>query len=299
MATTQSSVEQPEEARRSVPHLYRRLVHLAGIQFVAGFLLGVLASDEPTQVQAVLSLVAFAVALVVSIGLAVTAWQLMDEISTAPWLWAIGTFLPFLNYLVLAAIAYEAHTWCKDRGVRVRFFRPSRGRLSNSRTPFAEAARDQAADPNTFITYVVPVLILAGVVVIVALFLKGAMWASEHILPWLVLVALLAAAIDILVLLPLSIVGTLRRFTGGAILASSYVFGLTTWLTGFLFTYLLWGGVAVVIGLFIAGVGVVPMAMLATLFKGMWSELFVLAIMAVMTFGMRVVGLVVANAGTR
>src|SRR5438046_9731864 len=53
----------------------------------------------------------------------------------------------------------------------------------------------------------------------------------------------------------------------------SYVFGATLWVWSLLLTYTLWGGFWLFIGLFMAGVGVVPLAMIATFFKGMWAEL--------------------------
>jgi hypothetical protein len=42
-----------------------------------------------------------------------------------------------------------------------------------------------------------------------------------------------------------------------------------------------------VIGLFMMGVGIVPIAMSATLFKGMWNILGQLVILTVLTFGTR------------
>jgi hypothetical protein len=45
---------------------------------------------------------------------------------------------------------------------------------------------------------------------------------------------------------------------------------------------------AVFIGLFLAGVGMVPIAMLATLIKGMWGPLIELVLLTIMTFGSRI-----------
>ena len=42
------------------------------------------------------------------------------------------------------------------------------------------------------------------------------------------------------------------------------------------------------IGLFLAGVGVVPIAMLATLIKGMWGPLIELVLLTIMTFASRI-----------
>ena len=53
---------------------------------------------------------------------------------------------------------------------------------------------------------------------------------------------------------------------------------------GLLLTLSLWGLGAVFIGLFMAGIGVVPIAMLATLLKGMWAPLVQPALLTIMTF---------------
>ena len=67
----------------------------------------------------------------------------------------------------------------------------------------------------------------------------------------------LVVVVDIVILLPLSMFRRLRPHTGGLLYLSSYLFGLVTWLYGFIVTCALWGGFAVVIGLMFFGVGVV------------------------------------------
>ena len=57
---------------------------------------------------------------------------------------------------------------------------------------------------------------------------------------------------------------------------------------GFLITLSTWGTFAVVLGLLIAGIGVVPIAMLAALTHGEWMILLELVILTVLTFGCRV-----------
>ena len=75
----------------------------------------------------------------------------------------------------------------------------------------------------------------------------------------------------------------------------SYIFGAPLWMEGLLFTLLIWGVGAVFIGLFIAGVGVVPIAMLATLFKGMWGPFIELVLLTIMTFATRIGALSLAG----
>jgi hypothetical protein len=72
-----------------------------------------------------------------------------------------------------------------------------------------------------------------------------------------------------------------------ALFFASYVFGATLWMEGLLLTLFIWGLGAVFIGLCVVGIGVVPIAMLATLLKGMWGPLIELVLLTIMTFGSR------------
>lgn len=140
-----------------------------------------------------------------------------------------------------------------------------------------------------------------GAVVILALlslpfiFIKGAMWASEHILPPLVTVGWIALAIVLFILLPLSLFKRLRGYTGTGIFIASYVFGLICWLMGFVVTYMLWGLWAIILGLLFLGGGVVPIGMVASVFKGEWQTLGVLIFLVVLTFGSRLLGMYIAE----
>jgi len=121
-----------------------------------------------------------------------------------------------------------------------------------------------------------------------ALFLVGALWVGEKILPWLGLLSMLALTICIFILLPLSMFKATRAAAGSLFLWMSLIFGLTGWFLGLLLTYSIWGILAVVIGLFMLGIGVVPIAMLATLLNGMWPELGLLVLAVILTFGCRI-----------
>lgn len=125
-------------------------------------------------------------------------------------------------------------------------------------------------------------------IAIVTAFILGGVWVSKHLLPWLTVTSFVVFAIVIFVLLPLAIPRATRGFSSISILIASYVFGATLWMFGLLLTYFTWGVVAVIIGLVFFGVGVVPIALLATLFKGMWGPFFTLVLLAIATFGCRI-----------
>ena len=130
---------------------------------------------------------------------------------------------------------------------------------------------------------------LGGVVLLFALFIEGGVWLGEKIHPWLVTATGVALGIVTLVFLPLLPFRKTRAFAGVGLNFASVMFGFTLWVWGLLLTYRLWGAIGVVIGLVILGVGVIPIAMLATLFKGMWLTLGELVLLTVLAFGSRFV----------
>lgn len=143
----------------------------------------------------------------------------------------------------------------------------------------------------------VGIIFFVGAILITIIIIEGGAWLGEKIFPWLVRIAGLTIAITIFALLPLAIFKKTRGFSGTAIVWASYVIGLTLWFWGFLLTYMLWGVGALIIGLFFFGVGVVFIAVLATLFNGMWSVLGQLILLLVITFGLRFLGFYLIGKG--
>ena len=135
---------------------------------------------------------------------------------------------------------------------------------------------------------VIPVLMLSLLLIgslIGVFFIEGGAWLGEKIHPWLVEATSITLVVVIVILLPLVLFRRTRGFSGGGLMIASAVFGFTLWVWGLLLTYRLWGVIAVFIGIAFMGIGVVPMAMLATLFKGMWSTFGELVLLAMLTFG--------------
>jgi membrane protein YdbS with pleckstrin-like domain len=93
----------------------------------------------------------------------------------------------------------------------------------------------------------------------------------------------------------MSLIPPTRPWAGLGFFISSYIFGLTGWFMGLLLTWAIWGGVVVIIGLLFMGIGVVPLGMLATLFNGMWLELGLLTFVLILTFGLRTLGMTLAE----
>jgi hypothetical protein len=136
----------------------------------------------------------------------------------------------------------------------------------------------------------VGLLFMAAMFVLAALFIEGAGWVSDKLLPWLSFASILAFLVLVIILLPLSFIRAARPFASTSLLYISYIFGVTAWMEGLLITLALWGTGAVILGLCFAGVGVVPLGMLAALFHAQWRGLFELIVLTALTFGVRIWG---------
>jgi uncharacterized membrane protein YuzA (DUF378 family) len=68
---------------------------------------------------------------------------------------------------------------------------------------------------------------------------------------------------------------------------SSIIFGASTWLAGFLTTYIYFGGFGVFIGLVMGLVGIVPLGIIAAMFHSDWPAIAFLLVGLALTFGVR------------
>jgi hypothetical protein len=110
------------------------------------------------------------------------------------------------------------------------------------------------------------------------------------IYPWISDLALLAFMCDLIIMIPLYFIRKTKILSASTICYSSYIFGLQLWLSCLMLTLQIGGIVAVVIGLLFLGIGVVPFAIIATLFYGMWKELGELLLSLLLVFGCRMLG---------
>jgi hypothetical protein len=142
---------------------------------------------------------------------------------------------------------------------------------------------------------------LGGLLVMVALFclamifIVGATAVSEWVAPWFPVAFWGSLLIVLFILGPLSLIPPTRFIAANGFLIASCVFGVMVWCCGLGLTYEAWGIGGVIVGLVIAGVGIVPVAMLAVLLHGEWQALIVLVILVVLTFGLRALGLWLAK----
>jgi hypothetical protein len=139
------------------------------------------------------------------------------------------------------------------------------------------------------IVLVVGFMVLMGLLAFV--FIRGGLWVSEMLYPILVSISGLTFAAVIFVLLPNAIFSAIPKTAGSGMVIASYIFGACLWTWSFLLAYAMWGWVGLAVGLFMAGVGVVPVAALASLLHAEWFILLQLAVLLLLTFGLRVWGL--------
>lgn len=110
--------------------------------------------------------------------------------------------------------------------------------------------------------------------------------------------AWVALAVTVLVLLPMTAWHKTRAAAGVGLFVVSYIFGATTWFLGAAVTFGSFGWIGLIIGLFIFGIGVVPLGILGAFFKLGINDLGVsLCVMLVITLAARFAGAACAAAG--
>ena len=138
------------------------------------------------------------------------------------------------------------------------------------------------------------IAIFIGVIIATVLFFAVGSKVAFTIAPFINWLAGILFAINLLLLL-FAVIPKARGIVGLIIYVSSYVYGLSAWIYGLAVTLALWGWVAVIIGLFLGGVGVVPIGMLAAIFNGHWDIFLTLLLTIVLTYGTRIIGYALAN----
>lgn len=117
----------PFETAEKIAQLYRRLVLLVGAQIVLSFFILVIPEGSESTVVAVFAIVIVLLVLGLSIALVVTTYRLARELgSGTPALWAVGMFMSCISIFVLLALSHKAQVWCRQYGIKVGFFGPTK-----------------------------------------------------------------------------------------------------------------------------------------------------------------------------
>lgn len=135
---------------------------------------------------------------------------------------------------------------------------------------------------------------LVGIIVVaVLLFTLGARVALA-IQPFVNWLAGILFILNIIVLL-FALVPRFRSVSGLIIFISSYIYGLSTWIFGLAVTLTFWGWFAVIIGVLLGGVGVVPIGLLAAGFNGQWGIFWSLLVSLILTIVARMIGMALVS----
>lgn len=138
------------------------------------------------------------------------------------------------------------------------------------------------------------IVIFIGIIVSAILFFTFGAKVAFTILPIISWITGILLALNLIALL-VAISRKARGVVGIFIYISSYIYGLQTWLAGFAVTLVFWGWFAVIVGVIMGGVGVVPIGMLAAIFHSRWDIFLLLLFDLILTYGSRVTGAVLAE----
>lgn len=134
------------------------------------------------------------------------------------------------------------------------------------------------------------IIVSFGFLFIFWMIVMGGIRTADKIMPILNYLALISFFISLVILCPLAFFKKTRGIAGIGMFIASYAFGIDLWMYSVLVVYSTWGLLALIISLLFLGVGAVPIAILATLFNGMWSIFGELLVMAILTYGTRLLG---------
>ncbi len=139
------------------------------------------------------------------------------------------------------------------------------------------------------------VIVLGSIIGLILVLIFGSAVAFS-IAPVIIVIAAILLVLDV-ILLFFAFSRSLRPVIGMLLYGSSYLFGLVTWIYGLAVTLSLWGIVAVIIGIILGGIGVVPIGLLAALVQGHPGIFWTLLGSLILTYLARVGGALLAGSG--
>jgi len=135
------------------------------------------------------------------------------------------------------------------------------------------------------------ILFFAVLIIVPIIIINWGIWIADKILPFLMSFTGIVSIIAFFIFIPMTIFKKTRILGGTALMYSSILFGVTLWVYSALMVYIFWGFIGLFIGLFILGIGVVPVGLLASLINGEWMIAGSIIYMLILTLGARIYGL--------
>ena len=127
-------------------------------------------------------------------------------------------------------------------------------------------------------------------IIVAGLFFKYAPFVIAKVLPVLTAAVILLLILELCIVLPMALSKKLKGAAAVTIYIGSYVYGVTAWMIGFITTLAFWGWFWVIVGLFIAGIGVVPFGLIAAALNKRWDIVASLVVLLILTYGSRMLG---------
>jgi hypothetical protein len=126
-----------------------------------------------------------------------------------------------------------------------------------------------------------------GIIFLLMFLIRGGTWVAANIYPTVSIIL----ATFVLIAIPTSLVLAIFKKSRGigsiGLLISSYALGLNLWLSSLIMAYTFAGTFWLIVGLLFGGIGVVPIAFIATLISGKWSIAGQILLMAAIVYGVR------------
>jgi hypothetical protein len=85
------------------------------------------------------------------------------------------------------------------------------------------------------------------------------------------------------ILFPLTIIDKTRIFAGKGLVVCSYIYGINLFALAFVMTLAIWGIKAIIIGVSLFVIGIIPIALIATALNAEWGRFLGLIILIVLT----------------
>ena len=137
------------------------------------------------------------------------------------------------------------------------------------------------------------IMALIGFLFIISIFICGGVWISERLLPGFIVLSGAISVLNLIFFIPAGFfVKNTERFSGKALLFSSFFLGFTLWLWCLILTFKAFGWLGIIIGVILLGIGVIPVGVFGALLSG---NFLVLAYL----LGLAVLGLIFRKAGLK
>ena len=137
-----------------------------------------------------------------------------------------------------------------------------------------------------------------GFLILLALgFVHGMVWVSGKLFPLVNFLSGLGFVILIINLLPSALFKRSRNYCGIGIISVSYIWGVALWMYSTLVLYWAWGTIGMLLGFMFLGFGSAPLACIALLFQGEWSEMGSIVLSGLIVVSTRALGLWIQSKG--